>query len=162
MQSLFFGIKNIKVLKKLHGKNFKKREDKKMINLETILTDFEKISQELKSCNDKIKESDFVARLVICYENEDKAKNQDVYNELVRYTQQLDKINFSYKCKENKYFYLLNKNDFQNQADFEKLQNMFGKKDKTGNIKNFTINLKNFNRAKKFLDLVLQVLQSSR
>lgn len=131
-----------------------------MINLETILTDFEKISMDLKSCNDKIKESDFVARLVICYEDEEKTKNQDVYNELVGYTHKLDEINFSYKCKENKYFYLLNKNEFEKQEDFEKLKNMFGKKDKKGNIKIFTINLKNFNQAKKLLDLVLQVLQN--
>lgn len=131
-----------------------------MINLEKILVDFEKISQDLKSINNKIKESDFVARLVICYENEEKAKNNDVYNELVRYTHKLDEINFAYKCKENKYFYLLNKNDFAKQEDFEKLQNMFGKKDKNGNTKIFTINLKNFNQAKKFLDLVLQVLQN--
>lgn len=131
-----------------------------MINLDTILTDFEKISQDLKAVNDKIKESDFVARLVFCYENEEKTKNQDVYNELVGYTQQLDKINFPYKCKENKYFYLLNKNDFEKEEDFTKLQNMFRKKDKNGNIKIFTINLKNFNQAKKFLDLVLQVLQN--
>ena len=113
-----------------------------MINLDTILTDFEKISQDLKAVNDKIKESDFVARLVICYENEEKEKNKDVYNELVGY------------------FYLLNKNEFKKQEDFEKLQNLFGKKDKNGNTKIFTINLKNFNQAKKFLDLVLQVLQN--
>lgn len=129
-----------------------------MINLNEILIDFEKISKDLKAVNSKIVESEFIARLVICYENVDKEKNQDIYNELMDYTKKLDLLTFNYKCKENKYFYLLNKNDFENQKDFEKLQILFCKKDKNDNYKPFTINLKNFRQAKKFLDLALQVI----
>lgn len=131
-----------------------------MINLNDILTDFEKISKDLKSTTSKINENDFIARLVICYENTEKEKNQAVYNDLIEYTKKLDLITFNYKCKENKYFYLLNKNDFENIADFEKLQSLFCKKDKNNNIKPLTINLKNFNNCKNFLDLTLKVLQS--
>ena len=124
------------------------------------MQDFQKIANNASAVNSKIKENDFIARLVICYENAEKEKNIEVYNKIVEYTKELDKIQFNYKVKENKYIYLLNKSEFENSTEFDNLKQMFNKKDNEGNYKILTINLKNFNIYSEFLQLVLKVLKN--
>lgn len=124
------------------------------------MQDFEKIAVEAKNSTSKINENNFVARLVICYENAEKEKHIESYNQLVEFTNELDKINFNYRCKENKYFYLLNKCEFEKIDQFMHLREVFGKADKDNNTKLLTINLKNFNNYKDFLNLVIKVLKT--
>jgi len=131
-----------------------------MINITDLMQDFQKIANNASAVNSKIKENDFIARLVICYENAEKEKNIEVYNKIVEYTKELDKIQFNYKVKENKYIYLLNKSEFENSTEFDNLKQMFNKKDNEGNYKILTINLKNFNIYSEFLQLVLKVLKN--
>lgn len=127
------------------------------MNINNILTDFAKISLGIKAINEKLDGNNFVARLVICYTDNDKNKNLDVYNKIIEYTKELDKLNFSYKVKDNKYIYLLNKTEFKDVNDFTKIQNMFKSKDKI-----LTINIKNFVNCLDFLNLALAILKDNR
>lgn len=131
-----------------------------MIKLNEMLNDFETIAKEIQTTSGKININDFVARLVICYEETDKQKKQDEYNIITNYVEKLNKIDIDYKAKENKYFYLLSKNDFENQKDFETLKQLFNKKDNDGNYKILTINLNNIKQYTKFLDLTVKLLEN--
>lgn len=131
-----------------------------MIKLNEMLNDFETIAKEIQTTTGKININDFVARLVICYEETDKQKKQNEYNIITNYIDKLNKIDIDYKAKENKYFYLLSKNDFENQKDFETLKQMFNKKDNDGNFKILTINLNNIKQYTKFLDLTVKLLEN--
>lgn len=131
-----------------------------MININDLMQDFQKIATNASAVSSKIKENDFVARLVICYENQEKEKHIETYNKIVEYSKELDNLQFNYKVKENKYIYLLNKSEFENSTEFDNLKQMFNKKDNDGNYKILTINLKNFNVYSEFLQLVLKVLKN--
>ena len=126
------------------------------MNLENILKDFATISLGIKATEEKLKEENFIARLVICYEENDK-KNAN-YEALKAYSRELDNLNFDYKIKANKYVYLLNKKEFATAEEFEKVQAMF--KNSKGKI--LTINLKNFTVCKDFLSLALSILKNNR
>lgn len=131
-----------------------------MININDLMQDFQKIATNASAVSSKIKENDFIARLVICYENQEKEKHIETYNKIVEYSKELDNLQFNYKVKENKYIYLLNKSEFENSTEFDNLKQMFNKKDNDGNYKILTINLKNFNVYNDFLQLVLKVLKN--
>jgi len=126
-----------------------------MIKINEILTDFETIAKEIQTNTSKINEANFLIRVVICYENTDK-KNEN-YTKLMNVMEQLNNINFVEKRKANKYFYLLNKNNFENKTDFEKLQQLFCKKDKNDNFKIITINTNNFLQYEKLLNLAIKI-----
>lgn len=131
-----------------------------MISISDLMQDFQKIANNASAVNSKINEKDFIARLVICYENAEKEKHIETYNKIVEYSKELDNLQFNYKVKENKYIYLLSKNEFENSVEFDNLKQMFNKKDTDGNYKILTINLKNFNVYNDFLQLVLKVLKN--
>ena len=57
-----------------------------MINLNEILTDFEKIANEVKINTGNINKNDFIARLVICYTDDDKSKKASEYSVLQNIT----------------------------------------------------------------------------
>lgn len=126
-----------------------------MIKINEILTDFNKIASEIQQNTSKVNEANFLIRVVICYE--DKDKNNENYTKLTQTMNELNKINFVEKRKANKYFYLLNKNDFENKTDFEKLQQLFCKKDKNDNYKIITINTNNFLQYEKLLNLAIKI-----
>ena len=131
-----------------------------MINLNEILTDFEKIANEVKTNTGNINKNDFIARIVICYTDDDKSKKANEYSILQNITKQLNELNIEYKTKDNKYFYLLKNTDFENIDDFKKLQNMFCKKDKNNEFTAFTINLNNLKQYEKFIDLAINLLKN--
>lgn len=122
-----------------------------------MLNDFETIAKEIKNNTDKINENNFIIRLVICYEENDKAKNETNYNKLLEYIKILNNLTFEERRKENKYFYLLNKKDFENETDFLKLKQMFSKKDKNDNYKILTINLNNLAKYEKLLQSAINI-----
>lgn len=126
------------------------------MNIENILKDFATISLGIKQTEEKLKEENFVARLVICYEESDKQNAN--YEELKAYSKELDKLSFEYKIKANKYVYILHKKEFKNNEEFDKIQAMF----KTSKNKILTINLKNFAVCKDFLNLALNILKENR
>lgn len=126
-----------------------------MIKIDNILTDFNKIANEIQQNTSKVNEANFLIRVVVCYENTD--KNNENYTKLMNAMEQLNNVNFVEKRKQNKYFYLLNKNDFENKTDFEKLQQMFCKKDKNDNYKIITINTNNFLQYEKLLNLAIKI-----
>lgn len=126
------------------------------MNIEKIMKDFATISLGIKQTEEKLKEENFVARLVICYEENDKQNAN--YEELKAYSKELDKLTFDYKIKANKYVYILHKKEFSNIEEFNKIQAMF----KTSKNKILTINLKNFNVCKDFLNLALNILKDNR
>lgn len=126
------------------------------MNIDNILKDFAKISLGIKQTEEKLKEENFVARLVICYEESDKQNAN--YEELKAYSTELDKLTFDYKIKANKYVYILHKKEFSNIEEFNKIQAMF----KTSKNKILTINLKNFVVCKDFLNLALNILKENR
>lgn len=198
-----------------------------------ILEDLTKISKDISVSNADIKSSDFVARLVICYEDrikyanyneimngleaaeaaaeaeiikikaeitkqtENKASEDEIkalqdklskaeaeakpkideikkqkeekkpllklkaeYNEIQNIISELNKIDFSYKCKANKYFYLLNVAEFEKVEDFKKVQQLFAKKDKKGEYIPVTINIFNLKDYKNLIDYILQTLKN--
>lgn len=126
-----------------------------MIKINEILTDFQKIASEIQVNTSKINEANFLIRVVICYENTD--KNNENYTKLMNVMEQLNNVNFVEKRKANKYFYLLNKNNFENKNDFTTLQQMFCKKDKNDNFKIITINTNNFLQYEKLLNLAIKI-----
>lgn len=126
-----------------------------MIKINEILTDFQKIASEIQVNTSKINEANFLIRVVICYENTD--KNNENYTKLMNAMEALNNINFVEKRKANKYFYLLNKNNFENKNDFTTLQQMFCKKDKNDNFKIITINTNNFLQYEKLLNLAIKI-----
>lgn len=126
-----------------------------MIKINEILTDFQKIASEIQANTSKINEANFLIRVVVCYENTD--KNNENYTKLINTIKQLNNINFVEKRKSNKYFYLLNKNNFENKNDFTTLQQMFCKKDKNDNFKIITINTNNFLQYEKLLNLAIKI-----
>lgn len=93
------------------------------MNINTFLTDFAKIAGGYKPLAEKVNEADFIARLVICYKDSDKAKNEQGYNSISDYVNKINAIEFTNKRKENKYFYLLHKSDFENESDFVAVKN---------------------------------------
>lgn len=128
-----------------------------MIILNELIKDFEKVANEIKTTAEKVEEKNFVCRLVICYEEEEKSKNSAVYEELKAFTEELNEITFDYKVKANKYFYILHKNEFEKIEEFEALQKMYMKKDKI-----LTINLKNFSIYKNLLQKFVKALKDGR
>lgn len=126
------------------------------MNIENILKDFATISLGIKATEEKLKEENFIARLVICYEENDKQNAN--YEGLKAYSKEIDKLSFDYKIKANKYVYILHKKEFSNIEEFNKIQAMF----KTSKNKILTINLKNFLVCKDFLNLALNILKDNR
>lgn len=131
-----------------------------MIKLNDILKDFETIAKDIKQNTGAIKKTDFIARLVICYTEDEKSKKNNEYETLKEYTQALDNINFDYRTKDNKYFYLLKKQDFENIQDFETMQQMFCKKDKNGEYTPLTINLNNLFSYRQLLNKIIETLKT--
>lgn len=128
-----------------------------MIILNDLLKDFEKVANDIKTTAEKVEEKNFICRLVICYEEEEKAKNSAVYEELKALSEELNKIPFDYKVKANKYFYILHKKEFEKEEEFTALQKVFMKKDKI-----LTVNLKNFSVYKSQLQAFIKLLKDGR
>ena len=120
----------------------------------SILDELEAIASEVVIADEVVDDKNFVARLVICYTDEDKHKYADEYKLVKSYADKLDKLSIKYKAKANKYFYLLNKSDFSDEPTFQKARNLFVNKKQ----KIFTITLKNIKTSIKFLDYALKVL----
>lgn len=137
-----------------------------MIILNNILKDFSKIASEIKTKNEKVNEKNFIARLTICYTENEKQTNINTYNEIINYLNEINKLNFDYKIRDNKYIYLLSKTEFNNENEFAELKKIFNNGIKTENdiaeYKILTINIKNFVKYKDFLNLVLQTLKDSK
>ena len=136
-----------------------------MIKLENIFNDFETIAKEIETNTGKIVESEFIARLVICYTDKDKATKPNEYNKIQQITSQLNEIQIDYKAKENKYFYLLKTTDFENIDKFNSLKKLFngGVKINDKGLKDFkilTINLNNITKYEKFIDLAIKALKN--
>lgn len=131
-----------------------------MIKLNEILKDFETIAKDIKQNTGAIQKNDFIARLVICYTEDEKSKKNNEYETLKEYTQALDNIDFDYRTKDNKYFYLLKKQDFENIQDFETMQQMFCKKDKNGEYTPLTINLNNLFSYRQLLNKIIETLKT--
>lgn len=131
-----------------------------MIKLNEMLKDFETIAKDIKQNTGAIKKTDFIARLVICYTEDEKSKKNNEYETLKEYTQALDNINFDYRTKDNKYFYLLKKQDFESIQDFETMQQMFCKKDKNGEYTPLTINLNNLFSYRQLLNKIIETLKT--
>ena len=130
-----------------------------MRNINDILKDFSAIAGGYRPVAEKVNESDFVARLVICYEEEQKAKDSETYKAISEYTKLLNDIQFTNKRKANKYFYLLHKSDFKTAEEFELVKQAV-QSENDGKI--ITINLKNFNlpKVQALLKLVSEVLSN--
>lgn len=140
----------------------------KITDFNTIKKDLEIIANEIKNTTEKVKPEQFIARLVICYTEQEKEKFSVEYTKLMQIAEQLNKLTISYKAKDNKYFYLLKDTDFENISDFRQLKIMFnggstistepnrqGLKD----YKILTINLKNYNKYEKFLNIAINLLK---
>lgn len=140
----------------------------KITDFNTIKKDLEIIANEIKNTTEKVKPEQFIARLVICYIEQEKEKFSVEYTKLMQIVEQLNKLTISYKAKDNKYFYLLKDTDFENVSDFKQLKIMFnggytistepnrqGLKD----YKILTINLKNYNKYEKFLNIAINLLK---
>lgn len=129
-----------------------------MLNFNEILKDFEKIATEIKATQESIEQQDFVCRLVICIETVEREKHQQENELLKHYENELNKIDFNYRVKENKYIYLLNKREFPTETDFQKTREQF--LTKKGKI--LTINFNNLVKNRNLLDLALKVLKGNR
>lgn len=140
----------------------------KITDFSIIKKDLEIIANEIKNTTEKVKPGQFIARLVICYAEQEKEKFSVEYTKLMQVAEQLNKLTISYKAKDNKYFYLLKDTDFENISDFRQLKIMFnggctvstepnrqGLKD----YKILTINLKNYNKYEKFLNIAINLLK---
>lgn len=145
----------------------------------------------------KVVETDFVYRIVYCYEDEDKYINykqikgnvnlllqkqeqetdlakKEEYNKLIEtetkklvlkeeykktmiLVNMLNQLSFDYAIKQNKYVYLMHRNDI-NILQFKNLQKL----DDKGNLKN-TINLKNINSifANLYLFLLDKIIKNN-
>lgn len=124
------------------------------MNINSFLTDFAKIAGGYKPVAEKVNEGDFIARLVICYKDSDKTKNENGYNAISAYSEKLNTIDFKNKRKENKYFYLLHKSDFQNESDFTAVKNALQQQNEN---KIITINANNIALPKVQAILQLQL-----
>ena len=130
-----------------------------MRNIQEILKDFNAVAGGYRPVAERIAEEDFIARLVICYTEEQKAKDSESYRAINDYAQLLNDIQFTNKRKENKYFYLLHKSDFKTKEEFEIVKKAV---QNDNDSKILTINTKNFNlpKVQAFLKLVSEVLSN--
>lgn len=128
-----------------------------MILLNELLKDFEKVANEIKTTAEKVEDKNFICRLVICYEDKEKEANATTYKEVKAIEEELNKIDFDYKIKANKYIYILHKKEFEKEEEFIALQKVFMKKDKI-----LTVNLKNFSVYKKQIEKFIELLKDGR
>lgn len=86
-------------------------------------------------------ETDFIYKLVYATEETEKQTRPLQYAKIEAIKNIVDSLNLSYSYKFNKYYYLINKNDFDNINDFKARQKFNSK----GKIQ--TINLNNIDKA---------------
>lgn len=128
-----------------------------MLNFNDILKDFETISKDIKVNTERVNEQNFIARLVICYTDEQKQKNIETYNKIKEFTQKIDDLKIEYTTRDNKYLYLLHKDEFETDEQFTQARKLFEKKNKI-----CTINITNYDKYIALLNKALTILQANR
>lgn len=118
-----------------------KMDGTKEVNNTEAINFMDVLTEQLTTINlidkQKAREEDFIFRLVICYTDKDKEQAKEQYALISDLINKINRLTFKYAIKDNKYCYLINKEDFSSVDVFKARQ----KTDKKGHIQ--LINLKN-------------------